>query len=219
MRNDVSAVAKMYQTIPHGVAIPHHGDGHDIPKKDDPRLKPKIMIKIKKSEKKTIRPKQRVESVFIDATNALSAGGQADKIRKTAAMMFLGIEKEIHSKTSQIEFIAHEIDPLEIKDLLKGGMSERQIEDFYFNELTKEMFGIQYLDEETQAEYNAMGRSGKIQMVEDGGLGDVTAEQTGLWKKHAMSLQDKVRGYVDEAESLTEKKEKQEKILSEVKGY
>ena len=209
----MSAVAKMYKTIPHGVSIPHHGD---IPKKDDPRLKPKIMVKIKK---KVIRPKQRVESVFIDATNALSAGGQADKVRKTAAMMFLDIEKEIHSKTKQIEFIAHEIDPLEIKHLLQGGMNTDEIEEFYFDKLASEMVGVRYLDEETQAEYEAMSINEKIDLVVEQGLGGVTAEQMVLWKDHAISLQDKVRKYVDEAESLTEKKEKQEKILSEVKGY
>lgn len=103
--NYAHVACKYYQTIPHGVALPHREDV-------DPKKK-SFMALIstgRGKSKKIIKPKQQVESLIVEATNALSTGGQAQKVRQTAAMMYLDIEKELHELPKKKEEFRQDVE-------------------------------------------------------------------------------------------------------------
>ena len=87
---------KLFQTIPLGVEVPHIRPQDQISDKPPPGQKKAIL-------KKSIKPRQQVESVITDAINGLGASGDANLLRKTGAMLYLDIQRGIFDLRRELD--------------------------------------------------------------------------------------------------------------------
>ena len=189
---------KLYRTIPHGVALPH--------REPDPKKLKRFITQKRKAG--MIVPQQQVQSISLEAINALSTGGQAEKIRQTASMLYLGIQKELFGKQQQIET---KLPPKKVEEMTdKRKMIEKMMDEQLLN-----MEVLYDPDELQDMTYNE-----KVELLKQLNVYDEvmkfakqkTRETQVQFAKEGLEI-------LEEKEELESKFEKAEKELQRVSGY
>lgn len=190
---------KLYRTIPHGVALPHR----EIPAK---KLKRFIVQKRKAG---MIIPQQQVQSISLEAINALSTGGQAEKIRQTASKLYLDIQGQLFEKQKPIEEIEKRL-PVkleEAEDKLK--IRDKIIDDQILN------IGLLY----DPIDLRQMTYREKVELLKDNNVYD---EISGFIKertKEIKTIAKQSEGLLSEMTELKKEFKEAEEELERVSGY
>jgi len=191
---------KLYRTIPHGVSLPH--------RELDPKKLKRFIIQKRKAG--MIVPQQQVQSISLEAINALSTGGQAEKIRQTAGMLYLDIQKELFEKRKPIEEIEKKLLPVSLEEAEdEKKIIEKTIDDQILN------IGLLY----DPVDLRQMTLREKIEMLKDNNVYDEISQFVKERTVKIKTIAKESQGLMSEMTQLKKQFKDVEEELERVSGY
>jgi len=190
---------KLYRTIPHGVALPH--------RELDPKKLKRFIVQKRKAG--MILPQQQVQSISLEAINALSTGGQAEKIRQTASKLYLDIQGQLFEKQKPIEEIEKRL-PVkleEVEDKLK--IRDKMIDDHIL------YMGLLY----DPINLRQMTYREKVELLKDNNVYDEIKDSIKERTKELRTIAKESEGLLSEMTELKKQFEEVEEELGRVSGY
>jgi len=190
---------KLYRTIPHGVALPH--------REIDPKKLKRFIVQKRKAG--MIVPQQQVQSISLEAINALSTGGQAEKIRQTASKLYLDIQGQLFEKQKPIEEIEKRL-PVkleEVEDKLK--IRDKMIDDHIL------YMGLLY----DPINLRQMTYREKVELLKDNNVYDEIKDSIKERTKELRTIAKESEGLLSEMTELKKQFEEVEEELGRVSGY
>ena len=156
-----------------------------------------------------ILPQQQVQSISLEAINALSTGGQAEKIRQTASKLYLDIQGQLFEKQKPIEEIEKRL-PVkleEVEDKLK--IRDKMIDDHIL------YMGLLY----DPINLRQMTYREKVELLKDNNVYDEIKDSIKERTKELRTIAKESEGLLSEMTELKKQFEEVEEELGRVSGY